>query len=80
MKIKDQCVTGSMHVVNNYTQEWHQVRIHPATFYRRIDQFIEGFKTVKGLYTELDLGQFVSIRFSNKQDLTDFYRMHNAYL
>lgn len=80
MKIKDRCVTGSTISVGSYTNDWYQIRIHPATFYRREQDFVEGFKKVRGLYAELDLGQFISIRFSDKADLTEFHRMHHEYL
>lgn len=80
MKIKDRCITGDIIPVGQYTNDWFQIRIHPTTFYRRFDQFAEGFKKVKGLYTELDLGEYVSIRFYEKSDLTEFHRIHHEYL
>jgi hypothetical protein len=80
MKIKDRCIIGDIVLVGEYTDHWYQINIHPTTFYRRLDQFSDGFKKVKDLYTELDLGQYVSIRFREKNDLTEFHRMHHEYL
>jgi hypothetical protein len=80
MKQKGRCIVGDPIQVDNYTSDWVSVRLHPATFYRRHDEFQEGFKNVKGFYAELDLGQFVIIRFSEKDDMTAFHRMHHEYV
>jgi hypothetical protein len=80
MKQQGKCIVGDPIRVNSYTADWLSVKLHPIIFYRRHDEFQEGFETVKGLYTELDLGQFVLIKFSEKDDLTAFHRRHNAYL
>jgi len=80
MKQKGQELVGDTIKLDSYTSEWAQVRIHPIVFYRRYDAFLRGFKQVKGLYTELDLGQFVSIRFSDKNDVTTFHRLHHEYI
>ena len=80
MKILENCVTGDMVPVGSYTKDWYNVHIHPTTFYRKYDEFLKGFKQVKGLYTDLDFGQFISIRFSDKNDLTEFHRMHHEYI
>lgn len=80
MKQQGKCIVGDPVRVNNYTADWLSIKLHPTTFYRRHDEFQEGFKSVKGLYTELDLGQFVLIKFSEKDDLTAFHRRHHAYL
>ena len=73
-------LTGNDISVDSYTTHWSQIRVHPLVFYRRYDKFVEGFKQVKGLFAELDQGQFVSIRFSNKDDLTTFHRIHHEYI
>ena len=80
MKQIGKCLTGDPIRINSYTADWLSVRLHPTTFYRRQDEFQEGFNKVKGLYTELDLGQYVLIRFSNKEDLTEFHRLHHEYI
>jgi hypothetical protein len=56
------------------------VRLHPTTFYRRIDEFYESLSKAKGLYAEIDMGQFVVIRFSEKDDVTAFHRRHHEYI
>ena len=80
MKQKGHEIIGDDVKIDSYTSDWKQVRIHPLVFYRRYDKFVEGFKTVKGLYVELDQGQFISIRFSDKNDLTTFHRLHHEYI
>lgn len=80
MKQQGKCIVGDPIRVDNYTADWLSVKLHPTTFYRRLDEIQAGFSTVKGLYTELDLGQFVVIKFSDKEDLTAFHRRHHAYL
>ena len=80
MKQKGRAITGDDIKVSSYTNDWVHVRVHPIVFYRRYELFAKGFKSVKGLYAELDLGQFVSIRFSDKNDLTAFHRLHHEYI
>ena len=80
MKQKGKRVTGDPIRVDSYTTDWQSVRIHPTIFYRRMEEIQQGFKSVKGLYAELDMGQFVVIRFSEKDDLTAFHRRHHEYI
>ncbi len=80
MKQKGREIIGDPIKVESYTNSWMSVRCHPGMFYRRYDLFAKGFQQVKGLYAELDLGQFVVVRFSEKNDVTEFYRLHHAYL
>ena len=80
MKQVGRCLTGDPIRISSYTADWLSVRLHPATFYRRIEDIHNGLDNAKGLYTELDLGQYVLIRFSNKDDLTEFHRLHHSYI
>jgi hypothetical protein len=64
MKQKGKCLVGDPVRIDSYTADWQSVRVHPTIFYRRIDEFYLGYKSVKGLYAEIDMGQFVVIRFS----------------
>lgn len=80
MRQEGRAIVGNDIKVESYTNSWSQVRIHPLVFYRRYDDFAAGFKNIKGLYAELDLGQFVSIRFSDKNDVTAFHRLHHEYI
>jgi len=80
MKQQGHKIVGDTVKIDSYTSEWPQVRLHPTVFYRRMDEFTKGFSSVKGLYAELDLGQFVSIRFSDKNDVTNFHRLHHEYV
>ena len=80
MKQQGRCLTGDPIRVDSYTADWMTVRLHPITFYRRLEEFEEGFKKVKGLYAEIDMGQFVLIKFSEKDDVTAFHRRHHEYL
>lgn len=80
MRQQGKFIIGDVIRVESFTRDWNQVRLHPSTFYRRLDSFEEGFEKMKGLYTHLDLGQFISVRFANKEDLTTFHRLHHEYL
>lgn len=80
MKQNGREIIGDNIKVASYTDHWAQVKVHPIVFYRRYDAFMQGFKQVKGLYAELDLGQFVSIRFSDKTDVTAFHKLHHEYI
>ena len=80
MKQKGKCIVGDPVRVDSYTSDWISVRLHPAMFYRRFDEFQKGFKTIKGLYAEIDMGQFVVIRFSEKNDMTAFHKRHHEYV
>jgi len=80
MKQRGKCIIGDPIIVDSYTSDWATVRLHPAIFYRRQDEFQKGFKAMKGLYAEIDMGQFVIIRFSEKDDLTAFHRRHHEYI
>ena len=80
MKQVGNCIIGNLTSVDRFTAEWMSVKLHPATFYRRMDQFQESLKSVKGLYAEMDLGEYVVIRFSEKEDVTSFHRKHHEYV
>jgi hypothetical protein len=80
MKQQGRCIIGDPISVDSYTTDWLSVRLHPTTFYRRYDEFQRGLKTVKGLYAELDFGQFIILRFSEKDDMTAFHRRHHEYV
>ena len=80
MKQEGKCIVGDPVRLDNYTSNWMSIRLHPATFYRRIEEIQKGLKTAKGLYAEIDMGQFVVIRFSEKADLTAFHRRHHEYI
>lgn len=80
MKQDGKCIVGDPIRVDDFTSDWLSVRVHPATYYRRIDDFYAGFTDVKGFYTRLDQGEYVVIRFSEKEDLTAFHRRHNNYI
>jgi hypothetical protein len=80
MKQQGKCIVGDPVQVDSYTADWMSVRIHPTSYYRRQDEILEGLKKTKGLYAELDMGQFVVIRFSEKEDMTAFHRRHHEYV
>lgn len=80
MKQQGKCIVGDPVRIDSYTAGWPSVRLHPTTFYRRQDEIQEGFNSVKGLYTEIDMGQYIVIKFSEKDDLTAFHRRHHTYL
>ena len=80
MKQKGNCLLGDPVLLSNYTAKWESIHVHPTTFYRRLDRFQKGFKKVKGFYVEIDMGDFVVIRFSEKDDLTAFHKMHHEYI
>jgi len=80
MKQLGKCIIGDPVRLDRMTSDWLSVKLHPATFYRRLAEIEKGFGNVKGLYTEIDMGQYVSIRFSEKDDLTNFHRLHHQYI
>jgi len=80
MKRQGQCIVGDPIQVDDYTSDWASIRIHPSVFYRRQDELQKGFKSVKGLYAEIDMGQFVVVRFSEPEDMTAFHKRHHEYI
>lgn len=80
MKINGKCVTGDPVLIDRYTSDWMSIRIHPNTFYRRMDVFQKGLDKTRGYHAEIDVGPFVYVRFTEKEDLTEFHRMHHEYL
>jgi hypothetical protein len=80
MKKQGNFVTGDPVRLDKFTGSWATVKLHPAVFYRRIDQFHDSLNSVRGLYTEIDTGECVMIRFSEKDDLAAFYKTHNQYV
>lgn len=80
MKLQGKCIVGDPISVESYTSDWMSVRVHPTTFYRRQEEIHDGFKNTKGLYAEIDLGQYIIIRFAEKDDMTAFHRLHHEYL
>lgn len=80
MKQKGKCLTGDPVRIDSYTSDWMSVKLHPTTFYRRQDEFYHGLDKSKGLYAEIDMGQYVVFRFSEKDDVTAFHRRHHEYI
>lgn len=80
MKQQGKCIVGDMREVDDFTSDWLSVKVHPAVYYRRQDEFQVTLDAVKGLYAEMDMGQYVLIRFSEKDDVTAFHRNHHACL
>ena len=80
MKQQGRCIVGDPIRLDNYTSDWMSVKLHPTTYYRRHDAFQETLNNIKGVYAELDFGQFILIRFSDKDDLTTFHRHHHEYV
>jgi len=80
MKQKGNSIIGDPVQVDLYTSSWLSVRLHPMVYYRRMDEIEKSLKKSKGLYAEIDMGEFVTIRFSDKDDLTNFHRIHHQYV
>lgn len=80
MKQNGNCIIGDPVRVGDFTSSWDTISMHPSTFYRRYDQIQENLNNVKGFYTKLDLGDFVLIRFSEKDDLDNFYKNNYEYI
>lgn len=78
-KIKNSIV-GDPVQVDAYTSKWQEIHLSPEVFYRRYDQFQKSMENLKGLYAEIDMGKLVYIRFSEKDDLTTFHRIHHEYI
>jgi len=80
MRQQGKCIIGDPIQVDSYTAGWMSVRMHPTSYYRRQDEIQASLNKTKGLYTEIDQGQFVVIRFSEKDDVTAFHRSHHQYI
>lgn len=80
MKQNGNEIIGDVIKVDSYTAHWNQVRVHPMVYYRRYAEFSNSLKSMKGLFAELDMGQYISIRFNDKNDVTEFHRIHHEYI
>jgi hypothetical protein len=80
MKLKNNFLVGDPVRIDSYTSEWLTLHLHPSVFYRRLEIFQESLEQSKGMYAEIDMGEFICIRFSEKEDLTNFYRIHHNYI
>lgn len=72
MKQINKCITGTQVCIDNYTADWPSIKIHPTSFYKNYNDMTNKMKSIKGLYTFLDLGQYVVVRFSNEEDIRYF--------
>lgn len=80
MKQQGRCVIGDPISVDNYTSGWPSVRLHPTTFYRHMAEFQKGLDKTAGYYAEIDMGQFILIKFSDKSDVTAFYKKYHEHI
>ena len=80
MKRLGKSIVGDIRVVDSYTTDWMSVKMHPATYYRRIEEIQASLEKIKGLCAELDMGQYILLRFSDKDDVTTFHRNHHEYI
>jgi len=80
MKQLGKCIVGELRKVDDFTSDWMSVKVHPAVYFRRQAEFDETLSKTKGFYAELDMGQYVLLRFSEKDDVTSFHRNHHACL
>jgi hypothetical protein len=80
MKQNGKRIDGDPVTLESYTSDWMSVRMHPTSYYRRREEIIASLGNTKGFYAELDQGQYVIIRFSNKDDVTEFHRIHHNYV
>lgn len=80
MRQQGKSIVGDSRVLDSYTTDWMSVKMHPTTYYRRLDEIRTTLEKGKGLYVELDLGQYILLRFSEKDDVTSFHREHHAYI
>ena len=80
MKIKGKCLIGSEVNLDSYTSNWMSIKLHPQVYFRRIEEIQQSLETTNGLYTLIDMVQYIVIRFSDKADVTTFYRKHHEYI
>jgi hypothetical protein len=80
MKQQGKCIVGDPISVDSYTADWMTIRLHPCVFYSRQEAFHNTLDSIKGLYAELDMGQFILLKFSEKEDVTRFHRNHHEYI
>jgi len=80
MKQLGKCIVGDLRKVDDFTSGWMSVKVHPSVYYRRQEEFTKTLDETKGLYAELDMGQYILLRFAEKNDLTLFHRNHHTCL
>jgi hypothetical protein len=80
MKQQGKCIVGNPISVDSFTSDWMTIRLHPGVFYRRQEAFHTTLDSIKGLYAEIDMGEFILLKFSDKDDVTKFHRNHHEYI
>lgn len=80
MKQQGNCIIGDPIRVDDFTSNWNVISMHPSTFYRRYEEICENLQKTKGFYTKLDIGNYVLIKFSEKEDLDLFYKNSYEYI
>lgn len=76
MKQVGKCLVGNYEKINDYTSSWYNLSLHPSVFYRKHDVITGSLENISGLYTELDHGSLVSLRFSDSKDFEQFHKMY----
>lgn len=72
MRQSGNCIIGDPIKVDNYTANWVNVKLSPFVYYRKQDEICNLLDKCVGPHTELDYGDYVSIRFLEKCDLELF--------
>lgn len=73
-------LVGDVSGLESYTSDWFSVTLHPTTYYRRLDDMSMSLDAIRGMCAEIDTGESVVIRFSDKSDMTAFYKRHHEYI
>jgi hypothetical protein len=74
MKISGNCIVGDHIQVDRFTAKWASIKVLPITYYRKQEEITKILDSCTGICAELDNGEHVSIRFSEKSDLENFYK------
>lgn len=80
MRQQGNCIVGDSRTLESYTATWLTVKMHPTSFYRHNDEIQSTLEKLKGPYVELDMGQYILLRFAEKDDVTTFHRNHHSYI
>lgn len=79
VKQKGMRIIGDLVRVDDYTSDWASVRLHPTTYYRRLDEIESALCKSRNMYTQMDFGDYILIRFADNDDLTSFYKFNYEY-
>lgn len=80
MTLVENEIVGNFYELVKFSSKWHEVRIHPTTYYRHLDEIKDTLKLLMDCYVMFDTEQAVILKFSAEIDRVNFKIAHSAYL